>query len=303
MGIYRIQVYFARTFIRNEQVKKLANIAIVFCFAFIALALIDVPAFIENSRRGVLLFGTNVLPVLFPFFLISSLLIELGLFRMFRPPAAVFLLSFLSGYPTGAQMLSQLYQRGEISRNDAIKTATYTSAASPIFVIATLGTCFYASTKLGIIIFTATALGALVNGLFYRRIKFKNTPATPPKILKTHTDYNLPESISKALYASIQNTLAVGGLIVIFYIACAPFGVVLASVLEMTTGVFLASTAHPLNYILPCAIVSFGGLCVALQGFLFLKDLKMPFWFYLLYKTTHTICATAAVLVLGRIFL
>jgi len=93
--------------------------------------------------------------------------------------------------------------------------------------------------------------------------------------------------------------MAVGGLIIIFFIAAAPFGVGIASVLEMTTGVFrLSHLSTECTSLALTAIVSFGGLCVAMQGFVFLKSFQMPVWFYFLYKTTHTLFAVAICAVL-----
>ena len=68
---------------------------------------------------------------------------------------------------------------------------------------------------------------------------------------------------------------------------------ILAGIFELTTGVHTA----PANLLIPCAIISFGGLAVAMQGFLFLKTFRMPFWFYLLYKVTHTVFALLIYLV------
>ena len=270
-------------------------VVVSLCIAFMILAFTDVEGFLTNARNGLYLFGTSILPVLFPFFFISGLLIELDLFkRKSMQRIGVVVMSFLSGYPTGARMLSQLYQRGEISRSDAIKMATYTSTCSPIFIIATLGAALYQNVQLGVIIFMAHIFGALATGAVFamrsvvsdtRSQNFKETPNTGI--------CDITGAVSNALYSAIQNILAVGGLIIVFFIASAglPWGV--AGIIEMTTGVFRAEriVGGIWRIIIPCAIVSFGGLCVSMQGFVFLKAFKMPVWFYFAYKITHTIFA------------
>jgi len=277
-------------------------LVVVCCLGFIALAFADVNGFVDAGRRGILLFGRNVLPVLFPFFFVSGLLVELGFFKgfgRFGKAAPVFALSLLSGYPTGARLLGDLYKRGEITRQQAIRTATYTSTCSPIFIIATLGACFYQSTAVGVLVFTAHMLGALANGIVFCKVPFKDTSlrAEAKQPLQT------ADAISNSLYSAIQNILAVGGLITVFFIVTDMLGggFLLSSLFEMTNGVFQASLVSP-SLIIPTAIVTFGGLSVAMQGFVFMSSFRMPFWFYLLYKTTHTVFACMICLILSNVF-
>jgi len=282
--------------------KKNITVAIV-AIAFTVLVFSDTAAFVDNGRRGIMLFGQNVLPVLFPFFFISSLLIECKVFGKRGSLVSTILLSYLSGFPTSARILSQLYTNGEITRRQAIITSTYTTTTSPIFIIATIGTVLYKSTILGVIIFVSHIMGALINGIVFSRFAWKYF-IEGHKVQKVHThateDIGIGEAISKSLYSSIQSIFAVGGLIVVFFIVAAPvteyfslaFGTPIAAILEMTNGVFLASELSSIGIwraVIPCAIVSFGGLCVAMQGFIFLKSFKMPVWFYFLYKITHTV--------------
>jgi hypothetical protein len=282
---------------------------VICCLGFLVLAFMDVTAFVEAGRRGVLLFGRNVLPVLFPFFFISGLLVEVGFFSAFGKfgkGAPVFVLSLLSGYPTGARLLCDLYNRGEITRSLAIRTATYTSTCSPIFIIATLGVCFYKSAVFGIIIFAAHCLGALLNGLIYCKVKF-NSPAKLTRVrnFSPSSRNDIATAVSNALYSAVQNIFAVGGLIVVFFIATTLIGggVWVSGILEMTNGVYHASIAAPTSLLIPCAVVSFGGLCVAMQAFVFLGEFRMPLWFYFLYKVTHTILSVLLCFLFFVIFL
>lgn len=283
---------------------------VVCCLGFIALAFSDVNGFVDAGRRGVLLFGQNVMPILFPFFFASGLLVEVGFFRGFKrlgKAAPVFALSLLAGYPTGARLLGDLYKRGDMTRQEALRTATYTSTCSPIFIIATLGACFYQSITAGVLVFASTTLGAILNGLVYCKVSFR-APLTQrgeeSQVLPVSSSKNdMATAISNSLYSAIQNILAVGGLVVVFFIITNMIGggVLVSGLLEMTNGVFQASVAAPSSLIIPTAIVTFGGLCVAVQGFVFMSSFKMPLWFYLLYKVTHTIFACLICLILVAI--
>lgn len=280
------------------------------CLVFIFIAFLDVGAFVENARRGLLVFGLNVLPVLFPFFFISGLLIELST-RFNRP--VYFALSYLAGFPTSARMLSIAHSKGQIDRASAMRLATYTSTTSPIFIIATLGTAMYGDTQLGIIIFVAHVLGAFATGVLWCPSKkilvsaelapptktpnlSAQTVLAPANFFERHHKTPAPkidvcDAVSRSLNGAIQSVLMVGGLIVVFFIATAGMPFWLLGVFELTTGVYHAQAhiAGIARAIVPCAIVSFGGLCVAMQGFVFLKNFQMPAWYYFGYKGIQTI--------------
>jgi len=250
-------------------------------------------------------FAMNVLPVLFPFFFITGLLVELDLFKHKKlQKVGIVSLSFLAGSPTSSRILSQLYTRGEISRGEAIRTATYTSTTSSIFIIATLGSALYGDVRIGIVIFAAHILGAVVNGVLFIHIpsSLRAKRSNPKFISHPHPSkegnnntIEIGEAVSRALNSAVSNIFAVGGLVVVFFIVSHGLPIAAAGVLEMTTGVFRAEavTQGFWRAIIACAIVSFGGLCVAMQSFVFLRTFEMPVWFYFLYKTTHTIFSVA----------
>ena len=96
----------------------------------LALALLwNAAAAAEAVRRGVTLCLTSVIPALFPFFAVSSLLVSLGagdaarvlerpfraLFRCGGAGAAAFLLGMIGGYPVGASAVAALVRRGDVS--------------------------------------------------------------------------------------------------------------------------------------------------------------------------------------------
>jgi len=258
------------------------KIAIIFCVLFVVVIFVDIQGFVDSSRRGILLFGTNLLPILFPFFFVTGMFVGLG----FR---GTWLLGYLGGYPTGAKILAEQYERGEISRTKAIRVSTYTSTVSPIFVIATVGTCFLMDTRAGVVIFVCHILGACLNGLVYCGCKFRDIDRVGA--LQGSLDVardDISKIISDSLYGAIQNVLMVGGVVVLFFIFVNQLGVEpISGILELTNGVFNSNG----NLIVLTAIVSFGGLAIAVQGLLFFRVFRMPFWFYLLYKVTHAILA------------
>jgi hypothetical protein len=256
---------------------------------------------------------TATLPVLFPMFFITGLLIELNIFKR----RGVIFLSYIAGFPTSARMLSLLYQKGEISRREAIHTATYTSTVTPAFVILSLGLSMYHDVFLGIMIFFAHIFGAICNGILYKKILTSPGAFAPPPSLKGEysietikcspfkkgggtrsvTGDVFAHAVAVSLRSSIRGIIKVGALIAVFYLISQPFGLLVSSILEMTTGVYRAEILSGFwRAVIPCAIVSFGGLSVAFQGRIFLKTFNLPMWFYFTYKVTQTIFSVAFIM-------
>jgi len=316
-----------------KQKKSTSIFLFLICLLFIGLIFLNLTSFIDSGRAGFALFSSNVLPVLFPFFFITSLMIESGMFdttprflskimksvfNVDGKVAGIFGLSILSGYPTSARMLAELYDKGEISRSDAIRASTFTSITSPIFVIATVGAALYGNMRMGIVIFIAMVIGAILNGIIYRKVSFKNEKvqnSTPHKVEDKSEHISrrsTSDAIMSSLQSSIQSILMVGGLIVIFFIIAGQidtlfnlsmrYDIILSSLLEMTRGIFLLSTITDttilFHIVIGTIILTIGGFCIAMQGFLFFKRFSMPLWFYLLYKTTHTLLSACVALII-----
>jgi len=277
---------------------RFTRIAIlVFCTSFAALAFINVEGFIDASRQGFSLFTQSVLPVLFPFFFITSLAIHGGASK----PWQVYAFSLLGGFPTSARMISELHERGQLSRRQSIRLCIATSFPSPIFIVATVGISLFASIQIGLIALAAITIGAAINGFLY-----KPTNGRPQVAPTKPTVGALPQQspLSAALQSAIQGIMMVGGLIVIFYIIGAQIDslfnlppaldVTTSSLLEMTAGVFRLSSLNMTPFvqtITVTAILAFSGLCIGLQGMLFFKKFGMSLRFYFLYKTTHALLA------------
>ena len=105
--------------------------AILVCAASVVLFFLNPAKNIQNVSAGVLIWATSVLPALFPFFFLSKLLIELDAFgglstllskptqKIFgAPPAAsyIFLLSVVCGYPMGAKLTAEFYEKGALDK-------------------------------------------------------------------------------------------------------------------------------------------------------------------------------------------
>ena len=117
----------------------------------------------NGTIEGIKLFVYSVLPGLFPFMLLTKLITEIGFVEKFfsrfdkltdfffgTPGISLYALvmSCLSGYPIGAKIISDLYQKNAISAENARKMCAFCTTSGPIFVIGTVGTIMFNSYKI-----------------------------------------------------------------------------------------------------------------------------------------------------------
>ena len=119
-----------------------------------ALALVLWPGEAMGAMRdGLKLCGNVIVPSLFPFFVLSSLVVELGmsryLGRLFQPVmaplfrvngacASALALGFVGGYPVGARTAISLYQSGQCSKTEAERLLAFCNNSGPAFIFGVL---------------------------------------------------------------------------------------------------------------------------------------------------------------------
>ena len=136
------------------------------------------------AREAVGLCLQTVIPSLFPFFVVSSLLVELGagellgwllrgmmrpLFGLGRGGAAALALGALGGYPVGARTLGELYRRGEVSREEAEQLLAFCNNSGPGFILGICGGAVFRSAEVGIWLYLIHIAAALMTGILLRR--------------------------------------------------------------------------------------------------------------------------------------
>lgn len=307
----------------------------LFLFAVLAFLLLDPSRYFLSVRRGLLLFSSSVLPSMLPYFFFTKLLTGTGCVTVLagkggKPVSKAYrvapiasyplLMSLLSGYPVGARVLGDLYEKGLISQEDAIRAASFTSTSGSMFVLGSVGAVILKDAKAGLIILIAHYLGALLNGLLYRGKK-----CARPLVLLPPLDASSDTLLSDAMYESVISLGLVGGFIAVTgllgdmaadllsYMGLRSFrsGGTLASGLlfslfEVTRGcvefaAFGASRVWTAAF--ACFAISFGGLSVFLQSMAFLGKTGLKKEKLLLMKSSQAAVSFAICLGLGWLFL
>ena len=149
-----------------------------------ALALVLWPGEAMSAMKdGLSLCGNVILPSLFPFFVLSSLVVELGmsrcLGRLFQPVmaplfrvngacASAVALGFIGGYPVGARTAIALYESGQCSRTEAERLLAFCNNSGPAFILGVVGAGVFASSKVGLLLYLAHAAASVCVGLLFR---------------------------------------------------------------------------------------------------------------------------------------
>lgn len=247
----------------------------------VLLLILDGKTALRGASEGLELCIRTVIPSLFPFFVLVPMLTGslLGrriwvLRRIGRltgiPEGAepIFLSGLLGGYPIGAGCIDAAMRQGQLSRWDARRMMGFCSNAGPSFLFGIAGAMFpqkWAGWALwGIHILSAVLVGAVLPGRSRARAGTAGS-----------RDITLPG----ALRAAVGSMALVCGWVVLFRVVIAfldrwflwlvPDGVrvVICGLLELTNGCCalngIGNTG--LRFVICAGMLSFGGLCVAMQ--------------------------------------
>lgn len=170
---------------RAEAKKRRFPIFAVIASAAFLLFLIRSSVAINYMKKGLQLCAGAVIPSLFPFMIISELLIHSGvgqrvgrllakptrfLFGISEAGACAFVLGAICGFPIGAKTLCSLYDRGEISDREFSRALTFCNNPGSAFVISAVGVSLLGSVELGVTLYGCVLLSAVIVGVFERII-------------------------------------------------------------------------------------------------------------------------------------
>ena len=207
---------------------------------------------VKASTAGLKLWLLVLVPALFPFFIVSDLMINLGfvhflgvvlepimrpLFRLPGCSSLVIVMGFTSGFPVGAILTRRLYEDKMLTANEAERLVSFTNNSSPLFILGAVGIGMFGSAAIGYLLAASHYLSNLLVGILWRfksnEPHYLNRPTTSrlKKGLKAliesqnSADTNIGTLISSAIKNSLNNILAISGFIIVFSIIARIFAV------------------------------------------------------------------------------
>lgn len=258
------------------------------CFLFCGILLWflwDAAAIRSAVTEALLLCATSVIPAMFPFLVVSNLLIMLGLgdllspafaavmSRLFRLPGAAgsaLLLGLTGGYPIGAKTAADLYRSGRLTREETQRLLTFCNNANPAFFLSVLGAGVFHSVRVGLYLWLIHLLSALLSGWFLCRNRTGSSRIQCPPIRKANSD---PFSVLwvSAVGSALQGILSICAFVVIFYVLTRPLASLPGLWGSAATGILELFSLMPrlsndsANLILVSALSGWGGLSVLCQ--------------------------------------
>lgn len=120
----------------------------------------------------------NIFPLLFPYSVLASLMVSLGigellgkiipvnkLFLMPRISSAPIICGAVCGFPLGAKVACDMYENGALSKQEAEMIVSISNNTGPVFIINIIGAVYFSSIEVGIVIYISQIASALMISL------------------------------------------------------------------------------------------------------------------------------------------
>ena len=264
------------------------------CFFMLLLVLKNSEVAIEYVTQGLKLSVSHVIPSLFPFMVISELIVRSGvvsvisrpiarparvLFGVGREGASVFLLGALCGFPIGARSAVRLYECGRIDKDELASLMDFSNNPSSAFVISAVGVSLFGNRPLGLLLYVITLLSAISVGILRNFASRKRRKKDNGSYCSRVSGLSISD-FTDAVTSGALGVINVCAFVVFFCVVVGTLGIVLDffgaprniralffSFLEMTGGVSAASALSPtsIGALLAAFCLGWSGLSVHCQ--------------------------------------
>ena len=285
--------------------KKYQELFAVLIILFLYLGIFINPSLIiESGISSINIFKTKLFPSIFPFFVLASLLLELGiatkisnklipifkrLFHVEGNSSFIILVSIISGFPSGSKYVVESYKNKTIDKTTASYLLTFTHFANPLFILGTCGLILN-SLSLAYKILIIQIISNLILGIILRPKEIISS-----KKINNYQNKSFLEALPKAINDAIKLLLFMLGSITFFmffsklltsFLSLNPFfETIITGILDMTSGISLVPSINTTNYIrglLVLTFITFGSFSVHLQVLNNIKeeDLEYKYFFF-----------------------
>jgi sporulation integral membrane protein YlbJ len=292
---------------------------------FFAAAIIIFPdKYIPTTLQGIALWAECVLPSLFPFMVITLILIKTGCADVAAKPlqsltkkcnlppssAVIFLMSVVSGYPAGSRIVYEYFSQGKIDSSDCKKLSVLCSSSGPLFLLGSVGYKMFSSQIAGVKLLVAHLFAVVFSSLLYCALSPQKSQGE-----FTHLPIKSGDNVLyNSFYQAVVAVLVSGGFICFFYTFAKvvqdsnlllPLNIILSQLfgknfaqgfcyglIEATGGCsYLAASGS--NSALPAAgfLITFGGASIILQQLCYLTKCGVKARFFIPFKFIQaTLC-------------
>ncbi len=169
-------------------------------------------AALDAAINGIAIWWDILFPALFPFFVISELLLGIGVVRfigvlldplmrpLFRIPGTggfVIAMGFASGYPVAARLTSTLRKQKQLTQDESQRIVAFCTTSDPVFLIGAVAVGFFQQAYIGGLLVTAHYGAAMLLGILLRFYKPRGTEMNT----KHHTTIQYSHTLQKQQHA------------------------------------------------------------------------------------------------------
>lgn len=296
--------------------KKFIDIIVVISCIIILIQLIYRKTLIFSTiGYSMELWVKNIIPSLFPFFIISDILINFQitdyiprfikhifkyLFNISEYGVSIFFLSMLSGFPSNARNTRKYFDAGLISLEEANHILTFTHFSNPIFILSTIAVLFLKNEKLGFPILISHYLGNIIIGMLSRNYSHIPVCSNYTKVEKKSQNFGLV--LTKSISSAIDSLLLILGTLTCFLVLSSLIiesfnvniynGTIIKCILEITMGLkslSLLSINEIYQVVIATMAVSFGGLSVHMQVISQISDTEITYFPFFISRFYHAV--------------
>lgn len=257
------------------------KITILLIMTFIILIFNNYDIVLKSTLDATSIWLNRVFPYLFIMIIIQDLLINLDFASFFKNTAIyIFIMSLLSGTPSGTYIISKLKEQNIITKEYANTCLIFTFFANPLFLYSILNSIFLSkltTIRLMLILY-------LTNLILYFIYK-KDLPSNGKSI--NTNEINLSSSIK----TSINTTITVLGVITFYLILSNiiitefniiyPFNIFFKGFLEMTQGLAsLINSSIKFKEVIAMIFISFGGFSIHTQVSCILNEANLSYKYF-----------------------
>lgn len=285
----------------------------VFFFVFLTFCMLTNSSLsLAYAALGLRLWYEKMVPVLFPFMVLSGTLIRMGLveslirpirpffgklFRISDPAVYTILMGFLCGFPMGARTTAELRNRQELSVSEGQYLLAFCNNFGPVYFLGFVLPLLHRTLKLP---YLMGMYGIpVIYGLFLRytvyRMRLQDTSMVSQPATKSSVRASLPDALDDAVNAAGLSILHLGGYMIFFNLLNLLPGLILrqsqllAPLLEITGGLQMLADRYPLYTLL---LLPFGGLSGIAQTAGCIRNTGLSLKKYIIHKLVLTLLTT-----------
>ena len=279
---------------------------------FLAVTLLYPKIAVSSMSRGMELCVKTLVPSLFPFMVVSELLVSSGiinatgkilttpsrlLFGVSGSGGCALIVGFLCGFPIGTKTALSLYEEGRISKKELERLLMLCNIPSSAFLINAVGISLFGSKSLGILLYACNMASAILVGIITKPFfKLQNVSA---EAVFSSPKKSAVARFTSAVTGSSVNMLYICAFVVFFSTLVGILSAMLSSFhipsaltplwfgfFEMTQGVTEASfcLSRHLGVLSAAAVSGWSGLSVHFQLMSLCQNHALSFRPYFLAK-------------------